>query len=115
MKIYKGGFAETGVKDEISQVNAFAKTQLAAEDVYTFSVLLCDNEVDRDFERFTEDTLKELSELFVGKTGISDHDWSSGRQKARIYRTELVTDEIQKNSLGNPVFVSERLCIYAAH
>jgi hypothetical protein len=32
MKIYKGGFAETGVKDEISQVNAFAKTQLAAED-----------------------------------------------------------------------------------
>ena len=102
MKIYKGGFAETGVRDEISLVNTFAKTQLAAEDVYTFSVLLCDNEVDRDFERFSDDTLKELAELFVGKTGISDHDWSSGRQKARIYRTELVTDEIQKNSLGDP-------------
>jgi hypothetical protein len=59
-------------------VNAFAKAQLRPEDVYIFSVLLCDNEVDRDFESFTEDTLGELAELFTGKTGICDHEWKSG-------------------------------------
>ena len=26
----------------------------------------------------------------MGKTGISDHRWSSDNQKARIYRTELI-------------------------
>lgn len=102
MKIYKAGFLEGGSADELSLVNAFAKTELSAEEVYTFSVLLCDNDIDRDFERFTEETLEGLSELFVGKTGISDHEWSSGKQKARIYRTELLCDDSRKNSLGQP-------------
>ena len=105
MIIQKGGVARHGgnaAPDELKAINAFAKTALTAEEVYTFSVLLCDNEVDRDFERFTEGTLKELQTLFVGKTGISDHEWSSGRQVARIYRTELVTEPGKKTSLGTP-------------
>ncbi len=105
MNIRKGGVARHGgnaAPDELKAINAFAKTALTAEEVYTFSVLLCDNEVDRDFERFTEGTLKELQTLFVGKTGISDHEWSSGRQVARIYRTELVTEPGKKTSLGTP-------------
>ena len=102
LKIYKAGFTEKGVSGELDLVNAFAKAELKPDEVYTFSVLLCDNDIDRDFERFTEGTLAELSELFVGKTGISDHEWSSGRQKARIYRTELITDETRKNALGVP-------------
>jgi hypothetical protein len=103
LKIIKSGSAEPGgvsPSDELAAVNAFAKTSLSAEDVYIFPVLLCDNEVDRDFERFTEDTLRELGELFTGKTGICDHEWKSGNQVARIYRTELLTDESRKNSLG---------------
>lgn len=85
---------------ELEAINRFAKTQLREEDVYTFSVLLCDNEVDRDFERFTEATLQELRELFVGKTGIANHDWNSELQMARIYRTELVTEPERKTSQG---------------
>lgn len=87
---------------ELEAINRFAKTQLQAEDVYTFSVLLCDNEVDRDFERFTEATLQELRDLFVGKTGIANHDWNSELQMARIYRTELVTEPSRKTSVGTP-------------
>ena len=105
MNIQKGGIARCGgtaSPEELKAINAFAKTELTAEEVYTFSVLLCDNEVDRDFERFTEGTLKELQSLFVGKTGISDHEWSSGRQVARIYRTELVTEQGKKTAAGTP-------------
>ena len=34
---------------------------------------LCDNEIDRDWERFSPETLKGLAPLFVGKSGIFDH------------------------------------------
>lgn len=103
MKIVKAGMAQSVRDDaaaELESINTFARTKLEEKDVYMFSVLLCDNEVDRDTERFTEKTLEELRELFVGKTGISDHRWSSDGQKARIYRTELIRDTERKNSLG---------------
>lgn len=94
LKIVKEGKAGIGqpAQEELAAINAFAKTALTPEEVYTFSVILCDNEVDRDGERFAVSTLTELKDLFVGKTGICDHDWKSANQKARIYRTELITD-----------------------
>lgn len=102
MNILKDGknTERTDVSSELEQINRFAKTELTEDEVFTFSVLLCDNEVDRDFERFAEDTLAQLKELFVGKTGISDHEWASGNQKARIYRTELVTVPERKTAAG---------------
>ena len=60
--------------------------------MYTFSVRLCDNEVDRDFERFGTEDLDRLGELFLGKSGIFDHQWSAKGQTARIYRTEVVRE-----------------------
>lgn len=56
--------------EELAAINAFTKRELKADEVYTFAVRLCDNEVDRDGERFPRETLEELSELFVGKSGI---------------------------------------------
>ena len=76
--------------EELSRINEFAKCELGASEVYTFAVKLCDNEIDRDCERFTRQTLTQLAELFVGKCGIFDHEWSAKEQTARIYRTELV-------------------------
>ena len=104
MKIVKFGAAASAKTDEreLELLNAFAKTQLKVDEVYIFSVLLCDNEVDRDHERFPVETLKELGELFVGATGICDHEWRSENQVARIYRTELVSDPERLNSLGEP-------------
>ncbi len=102
MKIVKDGSASGSecTVQELQAINAFAKAQLGADEVYTFQVLLCDNEVDRDFERFSVSTLRELGELFVGATGICDHDWRSENQVARIYRTELVTEKGRTTSCG---------------
>ena len=106
MRIIKAGRAEQEKTQdeglEMEAVNAFAKTQLQAQDVYLFSVLLCDNEVDRDYERFSESTLKELGELFTGATGICDHEWKSKNQLARIYRTELVSVPGKTTKSGAP-------------
>ena len=87
---------ETGIAvtaEELARINRFAKKELRAEEVYTFAVKLCDNEVDRDFERFDRAALEKLSELFVGRTGIFDHSWSAGGQTARIYRAEVIEEE----------------------
>ena len=80
-------------REELAIINQFTKRALKEDEVYTFAVRLCDNEVDRDGERFPRATLEELAELFVGKSGIFDHEWTAKGQAARIYRTEIVEEE----------------------
>ena len=87
---------------DIQLINQYSVKELTPDDVYCFSVILCDNDVDRDLERFTGKTLDQLAVLFVGKTGISDHRWSSDRQIARLYRAEVETTT-EKNALGAPL------------
>ena len=78
--------------EDLALINAMARRELTADEVYAFGVRLCDNEIDRDNERFDESTLEELGCLFVGAPGVFDHQWSAHGQTARIYRTELVRD-----------------------
>ncbi|MBQ7118066.1 MAG: hypothetical protein IJN88_07635 [Clostridia bacterium] len=85
---------------ELELINNYTRSPLSAEDVYIFSVTLCDNEVDRDFERFSSDCLPSLGELFVGKTGISDHSMRSKDQRARIFRTYIEKTPGRKTSCG---------------
>lgn len=88
---------------ELAHINAMSRKTLTGEEVYTFAVRLCDNEVDRDGERFPAETLEELAPLFVGKSGIFDHQWSAAGQTARIYRTEVVRDESVLTAAGDPL------------
>ena len=106
MKINKqAGVDQALVLDEteLGLINAMSKKTLTAEEVYVFAVRLCDNQVDRDGERFPVETLEELAGLFVGKSGIFDHQWSARGQTARIYRTELVRDETILTEAGEPL------------
>lgn len=78
--------------EQLEKINAIAKTALTQEQVYVFSIRLCDDQVDRDFERFDTEALREMAKRFVGKTGIVDHRWSSDAQVARIFSTEVIRD-----------------------
>jgi len=93
--------AELGEGD-LERINALARRPLTADKVYTFSVVLCDNEIDRDLERFDVEALRALAALFVGKTGIFDHNMKSAGQTARLFRAELVADPAKKNAVGEP-------------
>ena len=75
---------------------------MKAEEVYTFAVRLCDNDIDRDGEKFARETLEELGGLFVGVSGVFDHQWSAKGQTARIYRTELVDEAGEFTADGEP-------------
>ena len=78
---------------DLKEINKHALEPLAAEDVFTFKAVLCDNEVDRTYEHFTVKALQELRKLFLGKTVIKDHYHSADNQVARIYATELVVSD----------------------
>lgn len=78
---------------QLEAINAQAKAALSAEQVYVFSLRLCDDQVDRDGERFDTAALPALAKLFIGKTGIVDHKWSSDNQVARIFATEVVMED----------------------
>lgn len=86
-----GGGVPTEV--QLDAINAQAKGTLTAEQVYVFSLRLCDDQVDRDGERFDTAALPTLAKLFIGKTGIVDHKWSSDSQVARIFAAEVVQED----------------------
>ncbi|OUQ61432.1 hypothetical protein B5E56_01630 [Flavonifractor sp. An112] len=86
---------------DLDAINALAKAQLTEDQIYTFAVRLCDNEVDRDYERFPRASLVELAKLFVGKSGIFDHQWSAQGQTARLYKTEVVEEPGQTTEAGD--------------
>ncbi len=74
---------------ELRAINKYALEPLTAEQVFTFKAVLCDNELDRQHERFSLKALQDLQKLFLGKTVIKDHYHSADNQVARIYSTEL--------------------------
>ena len=71
--------------EDLAKIQQFSRRELLPEEIYVFNVDLCNNDVDRDFEKFSVETLKQMAELFVGKTGIFDHSMKSADQTARIF------------------------------
>lgn len=80
------------LEEDMEAVNRLSRRPLTPEEVYLFAVRLCDNQTDRDDEYFDRRALEKLADLFVGKTGIFDHNWSAREQTARLYRTEVVDE-----------------------
>ena len=62
------------MSDDLVLINSVAHKNYSVDEVYTFPVVLCDNDIERDLEYFTSDTLEELSKMFVGVTGIYDQN-----------------------------------------
>ena len=89
----------------------YARKKLTNDDIYVFPVVLCDNEVDRDGERFTLGALKTLAELFPGKTGIFDHSARARDQVMRCFSANVVTDEVRETSQGEP-YTTLRAWVY---
>lgn len=77
---------------EMALINAQALRELTADEVFTFRIAAADDQVDRDFENFSVDCLRGMARLYVGKTVITDHHWSSSNQVARVYAGTVESD-----------------------
>lgn len=90
--------------EELELINKYTRRPFSAEEVYAFSLVLCDNDVDRDYERFTVEALFEMEKLFVGKTGIFDHNPTASNQTARIFTCRVEAVEGRKTCTGDEYF-----------
>lgn len=86
----------------LEKIGRYTRRAFLPGELYVFPVALCDNEVDRDGERFSAEALRKLAGLFPGKTGVFDHDPSAEKQTARIYECRVETDETRRTSCGEP-------------
>lgn len=89
-------------KETLEKINKFTRREFTEDELYVFPVKLCGNEIDRDYERFSDSALESLKELMIGASGIFDHDPRAGNQTARIFDTEIVTDESKTTKYGQP-------------
>ena len=87
-----------GVED-MNDINRLALRPMSADELFIFRCVACNDQVDRDWERFPVETLEKLAPMFVGKTVIFDHMWSAKGQTARIYRAEVVRQEDGRHDL----------------
>lgn len=100
---------QKGLKDinevtdkDLELINKHTLIPLNKEDVYTFKVQICDNDVDRVGDKMTDDFIKQVAEHITGVTGLKDHDWNVENQLARLYDAEVVTDDTNVTVLGEP-------------
>lgn len=94
--------AEKTDYNDLEEISRYCRRKMEQDEIYTFSVILCDNDLDRDHERFTREALDKLSILFPGKTGIFDHETKSSNQAARLYQCEVIEDGTRNIRVGEP-------------
>ena len=59
--------SETVSGEELEKINGYAREPLTEDKVFVFRVALCDNDIDRDGEKFSSGALEKLAELFKGR------------------------------------------------
>ena len=102
-KVVKKGLeliSSDNIVEDLDLINMHTISKLNADDVYMFKIVLCDNDVDRSFDKMSDEFLNEFAERCKGLTGLKDHDWESDNQLARLYDAEVVLDENTITALG---------------
>lgn len=107
-ELYKSRKVEAEKFDPIPSAEDFeiikgflTSDDIKREDLFVYKVKLCDNLVDRDYERFTSDSLEKLKELFTGVVGIEDHNPQAHRAHSRIYKTEHIIEKSPEGEEGD--------------
>ena len=92
----------SSVEADLELINKHTIKPLTSDEVYTFKVQICDNDIDRVGDKMTDNFLEQVADNITGVTGLKNHDWSVENQLARLYDAEVVTDDSKLTVLGEP-------------
>lgn len=101
-----GGFDGTimhPTDEQLEKINRFTRSTKSAEELVCFPTLSCNDIIDRDFDQFTTDTVKEFASLpepysSVGKSYMVGHDYSK-LPVGRIF-------DVDTKKVGDDLFLS---------
>ena len=94
---------EDNVAEALDLVNQHTIKKLTSDDVFMFKVHLCDNDVDRSYDKMSLEFLNEFAEASKSLTGLKDHEWEMENQVSRLYDTEIVTNSDKLTHNGDPL------------
>lgn len=86
---------------DLEKINQYTRREMKEDELYIFRAVVCDNEIDRDYERFSDAALGEIAQNLLGKTIIMDHSPSAENQIARVYNA-TVENTGDATSQGDP-------------
>lgn len=86
--------------DDIHKINKLTRKNIRPDSIYAFSMVLCDNDIDEDYEKFSVEALYQLKDKFLGKTGVCNHEVKSAEQQARIFDTWIERTDRTKTQDG---------------
>ena len=89
---------------DLEKIRQYTTKDFDLSELFIFTLTLCSNDIDRDYEKFSKASLYELAELFKGKTGIADHSMKSADQKARIFDTFVEKQDGKKTIDGEDLY-----------
>ena len=86
-EILKGAKIQKAALDEqeLALINGQTLRPMTMDEVYAFRLAACNDQIDRDNECFTLETLEQLAVLYPGRPVLRDHRWSVDTQTARVY------------------------------
>lgn len=83
-------------QDMLEKINNYYLKRVTLDDVYIFTVKLCDNDIDTDRQCFSDESLGDIAKLVIGRTGQVDE------YKARIFDTIIIVDDDEKTKYNKP-------------
>lgn len=91
----------TPSSEDFEIIKGFIKSDdIQQENIFVYPICLCDNQVDRDGECFSDVALTNICELSVGVVGIKNHDWVSENAHSRIYKADIEEENGIKSVIG---------------
>ncbi len=81
--------SEASNENDVAAVNRYALRNLSAEEYATFTLDLCNNQIDRHFSRFPEEELERINALVPGRPLMERHDLRGTLPRGRFFRSTL--------------------------
>jgi len=90
------------IAKEFEYIKPLVSDDTTPEQLYIFSLRMCNNEIDADNDKLSDDFLRQFAEHITNNPIplIKDHTWTADGQIGRVYRAEVLSDG--ENSLGEP-------------
>jgi len=90
------------INKEFGHIKPLVSEDTTPEQLYIFSLRMCNNEVDADNDKLSDAFLRQFAEYINNNPIplIKDHTWTADGQIGRVYRAEVLSDG--ENSLGEP-------------
>lgn len=82
------------ITQEFEHIRPLVSADTTADQLYIFSIKMCNSEIDSDADKLTPTFLQQFADFVTASTIplIKDHNWVAENQVGRVYRAEVLSE-----------------------